>query len=388
MNPEMLGVRLRLARNQARLNQTEAAQALHVSSAALNQYESGKRGIDALTLEALARLYAVPIGYFFTESTPVVDWEEALRLKSEGLSIAGKLGIGRLIERVRALERLFELAGQERPRPPRSPFEVLPDREYAEDEVATLAAQTRRHFDLGVAPLIDIREFLEAVGYRVFTIELGAEPSDVSGLFFTHPTLGPIIGINEDKAYTRRSYTMAHEFTHGLFHHQNYPAILCRATDDNPIERFAEHFAGQFLAPRDAIYRVLSVMNIERITSPEEVVKLARFFGISYAAMKMRLRHEQWLKGNPKGFHDVKPVVLAQQLGLNPSPYEFGERPLPLEDRIPPIALELAHRVIREQRFSVGGTAKLLGISETEMRDRLEISRPEPESDEALYLHA
>ncbi|WP_157453398.1 helix-turn-helix domain-containing protein [Coleofasciculus chthonoplastes] len=49
MNYEILGQRLRLARERSRISQTEAAQVIDVTAAALNQYESGKRRVDALT---------------------------------------------------------------------------------------------------------------------------------------------------------------------------------------------------------------------------------------------------------------------------------------------------------------------------------------------------
>ncbi len=389
VNPERLGTRLRLARNQARLSQTDAAQSLNLSPAALNQYESGKRRVEALTLERLARVYAVPVGFFFNEDQQPVEWEQTLRAKAESLSSAGKIGVGRLIDRVHALERLYENVGAtELPEPPRSPFKPLPDREYANDEVAEWAEQARRHFDLGVAPIADLRAFLEAQGYRVFTVPLGKGSDDVSGLFFVHPTLGPVIGVNEDKAYTRRPYTLAHEFAHGLFHYENFPAILCRTADHHPVEVFAERFAAQFLVPKEAISRVLWVMSVEHVTTPEQTVHLARYFNVSYHAMLRRLRDENRFKGAPRDFEGVKPVVLASQLGFNPSPYEFGERPLPLEDRMPQVALELAFRAIKEKRLSVAATAGLLGISQIELRERLESEKTEPESDENLYLHA
>ncbi len=69
MNHERLGRRLRMAREHACFSQTEAAQALGVTPAALNQYESGKRRVEALTLDLLRRLYGVPVGYFFGEES-------------------------------------------------------------------------------------------------------------------------------------------------------------------------------------------------------------------------------------------------------------------------------------------------------------------------------
>jgi len=92
MNYEILGQRLRLARERSRISQTEAAQVIDVTAAALNQYESGKRRVDALTLERLSRLYGVPLRSLFGEETVQSDWEEALRLNSETILSHHKLG--------------------------------------------------------------------------------------------------------------------------------------------------------------------------------------------------------------------------------------------------------------------------------------------------------
>ena len=94
MTFDHLGQRLRLAREQARLSQTEAAATLGVTPAALNQYEAGKRRVDALLLDRLSRLYGVPLRFFFGEERARPDWEEALRLRADALSAAGKSGVG------------------------------------------------------------------------------------------------------------------------------------------------------------------------------------------------------------------------------------------------------------------------------------------------------
>ncbi len=66
-SPEIaLGKRLHLAREIAGFTQGEAAQSLGITSSALSQYEKGKRRINALTLDKIARLYGVGVNYFFT----------------------------------------------------------------------------------------------------------------------------------------------------------------------------------------------------------------------------------------------------------------------------------------------------------------------------------
>ena len=60
--------------------------------------------MEALTLERLARLYAVPLRWLFTQEESEPDWEESLRLRGEDLSHEGRLGVSRLIEKVHCLE--------------------------------------------------------------------------------------------------------------------------------------------------------------------------------------------------------------------------------------------------------------------------------------------
>uniref|UniRef100_A0A831WXM1 ImmA/IrrE family metallo-endopeptidase n=1 Tax=Thermorudis peleae TaxID=1382356 RepID=A0A831WXM1_9BACT len=366
-----LGLQLRHARECARMTQLEAATQLGITGAALSQYESGKRRIDALTLERLSRLYGVPLTFFFREEIARPAWEEALRAKTDTLSIRGKAGIGRLIERVRDLEYLYRVTGTPFPGMSHPPFEPLHHQGFSEHEVFEWAEKARRHFDVGHAPLPDVRSFLERQGYHVFMVPLGQQREDLSGLFFIHPELGPIVAVNEDHHIARRPFTLAHELAHGLFHYDR-PAILCRSSDQDPLERFADRFASHFLVPTEALHEWLRDRRIQKAERPEEVVHLARYFGVSYLMMLRRLREVQGLGVPEEQLRSVKPVALAKSLGYPVAPYEFGDQPLPLEERVPRIYLDLAYRGALEGQISVSRAAELLGVSDIELEERLE----------------
>src|SRR5262245_888046 len=100
MDYARLGERLRLARERAGLSQSEAAGLAEVTPAALNQYEMGKRRLEALRLERLARLYGRPVASFFDREEPPTDWEVAVRAMARALSAEGKAGVGRLVGQV------------------------------------------------------------------------------------------------------------------------------------------------------------------------------------------------------------------------------------------------------------------------------------------------
>lgn len=365
-----LGERLRLAREHARLSQTEAAEALGITSAALSQYEAGKRRVAALTLDRLGRRYGIPLGFFFGQDAARPDWEEALRAMATPFSAATKAGIVDLVAHLRALEELYRCTDTPLPTPQHPPFGPLPEVAYRDKDVLDYAEQVRQHYALGTAPLPGLREFLEGQGYLVFTIPLGQEVPTISGLYFAHPALGPVIAINGDQAYGRRSFTMAHEFTHALFHYDR-PAVLCRTHDPRPLEQFADRFASYFLVPRLALHEQVRLRGMETVNRPEEVVHLARYFDVSYGAMLHCLRTERRLSGSTDAFIAVKPIALAKALGYTPSPYEFGVRPLPIEERFPRVFVELALRAAREDRLSLRRIAELLGISDIELEERL-----------------
>ena len=64
MQVSTLKISLAAARVNARLTQEEVAKALHVSNKTVGNWETGKAEAPFIALEALARLYNVPVDSF------------------------------------------------------------------------------------------------------------------------------------------------------------------------------------------------------------------------------------------------------------------------------------------------------------------------------------
>ena len=382
---EQIGDRLRSARDMSGMSQQEAASFLEITSAALSQYEKGKRRIEALYLERLSHLYGVPLGYFFGRSAPKSDWEEALRSVSGIIPANSKKGVSYLVKQVKVLEKLYRMTETPLPGIPHQPFAALGEEHFADYEVEEYADKVRHYFNLGIAPLLDLKIFLESLGYHIFSVPFGSDSTELSGLFFTHPDLGPIIAFNENQSYGRAVYTMAHELAHNLYHYDR-PTILCRSRDAREIESFAERFASYFLIPGEALKDRMKSMHVKTVSTPEELVHLSRYFGVSYKAMKRRLERENHLR--PEGDLDnVQPVRLARSLGYKPTRYEYGIRPLPLEMRLPRISLELVNHAIAQDLISPSYAAEMLLISDIELEDLFSNIETE-ESDTAQDVYA
>lgn len=88
---KIIGVLLRKARLKAGKSLKECAQALHCSSHLISQFETGRKAISLPQLEVLARLFNIPLRYFweeeaiFAEEEPLPAEQMVLRRKMIGV---------------------------------------------------------------------------------------------------------------------------------------------------------------------------------------------------------------------------------------------------------------------------------------------------------------
>lgn len=65
LNPEILGQRIRQARENLRLSQEDLAALVKKDQRAISEYENGRRRLSATDLPTFARVLEVPIMYFY-----------------------------------------------------------------------------------------------------------------------------------------------------------------------------------------------------------------------------------------------------------------------------------------------------------------------------------
>jgi Zn-dependent peptidase ImmA (M78 family) len=146
-------------------------------------------------------------------------------------------------------------------------------------------------------PPVDVEHIAQILGLQVTEADLGA---GVSGLLVTNATNAHIV-IQEKDAETRKRFTIGHEIGHYYLRHQfesgehvhvdkgNY--ISQRgpqaATGVDPKEIEANQFAACLLMPSKMVQERVAALGAPLLD--DEVIQLAKDFGVSEQAMTIRL---------------------------------------------------------------------------------------------------
>lgn len=116
------------------------------------------------------------------------------------------------------------------------------------------------------------------------------------------------IGINRNKSYTHRRFTLAHEIKHWLDY--PYATVLYarlghgdKEARRKQVERICDHFAAHFLVP-DMVLKQAWTSGLQ------DVAVLAGLFSVSEDTMRIRLENE--------GFFDTEDTALFRRVGLLP----------------------------------------------------------------------
>lgn len=272
----MLGERIERARLAAGLSLRSLGEAVGLSHAAIQKYETGQSVPSSGVLLRLAEVLGVRTEYFFRPTTLVM----------EGVSFRKRAGLTKKREDsirfdvMDKVERRVELEGLF-PTPPVSQFKIiesLPDTVTSLDQVETIAESVRDAWGLGLDPIPELLDLLESHGLRVFQLELDGDQKfdglagNVNGF--------PIVVVGTHWPGDRQRFTLAHELGHCM--------LNGRIDTDIDEESACNRFAGAFLIPKQQVIKKLG-FNRTRI-EPRELYLLKHEFGISMQALLHRAR--------------------------------------------------------------------------------------------------
>lgn len=318
VSQQELGRRLRVARETCGMAQEVVAQRLGVSRSTVAQMELGNRAVKSLELDSLATLYGRDLREFLAEEFREADALVALfrahpdvvEQEEVGNALRACVALGREVtnlERLLGIDRDLGAVAVYPVPAPRTRWQAVQQGEQIVD-------QERMRLRLGVAPIANVAEMLEAQGIRTAQVHL---PDDVSGLTLSHPSIGLFVVANRYHHFLRRRFSYAHEYAHVLLDRDRLGTISRAADRDELAEVRANAFAASLLLPDEGVRRFMTaigkggpsrfqadvfdesvVVEVRARAAPEsravqlyEVAELADHFGVSRLAALYRLRN-------------------------------------------------------------------------------------------------
>ena len=277
----MLGQRLRLARKKAGFSMRELAERLSppITAQAISKYEAGRMMPSSAVLIGLGRALDVSLDFLTgsqVEALTGVEFRKHSGTSAKDRARAEAI-VTEQLEDYLTIEDILEIA------PPADPFgDLRCDRVGSFDEVEDKAGALRSHWDLGLDPVPSVTALLEDRGIRVVAADL---PARCDGLACgvtrsgNRPSTEAVV-ISVRTNVERRRLTLAHELAHRVIRDTGRPDIR--------IEKAMHRFAASFLAPAE---HLRAEVGLRRQRLPyRELMRLKHFYGMSAAAMLIRLR--------------------------------------------------------------------------------------------------
>lgn len=339
----MIGHRIRQARLAAGFTLDALGEKVGVTHTAIQKYEKGAMTPPSSQLLKLAKACGVRAEYFFRTHQVELLQPEFRRLATFGKTAQEALKI----KVVDLVEKRVELLGffPESPLLQFEPPAGIPEHINTSDEIEAFADQVRDAWKLGLDPIGDLTDTLEALGLIVIVVD-EANPGFSGLTAIAQASDGrryPIVAVSSQWHGDRQRFTLAHELGHLLLDGRLHPLI-----DE---EKACNRFAGAFLAPKAAVVQLLGP--VRRGVEWQELFALKHEFGLSMAGWLQRAKQcgviseathlSLWKLFSAKGWRKNEP----------------GE-PVPREK--PRLFEQLVYRALGEQYVSESKAAELLGI--------------------------
>lgn len=275
----MFGERLKLARNRKGLSLRALAVAIGhaVTAQAIGCYERGEMQPGSEVALKLAKALDVHLGYLFSPyeiRLEGVEFRKKAATKAQERAMVEATVLDH-VDRYLTVEEALGIASHDWQKPQGAPYSIrkLEDAEAAAEEV-------RRAWNLGGDPISNVTELFEEHGMKVLCLDF---PLSVDGLSCQVTRPGkekvPVIVCSQAKSVERRRFTVPHEGAHLV--------LDIRSTGLNE-ETACHRFASAFLIPRELL--LAEIGRRRRAFGYTEIVEIKRLFGVSAAALVVRLR--------------------------------------------------------------------------------------------------
>ncbi|MBF0562045.1 MAG: ImmA/IrrE family metallo-endopeptidase [Alphaproteobacteria bacterium] len=290
------------ARDSARFAVSEAATKLKIDEEKLASWENGSDAPSIPQLRNMASLYKRPLAVFYLQEVPTNFQviRDLRRLPGSGFR---RLPPTLLLELRRANQRrelALELLDDLGDKP--SSFSLMASQDENPEVVGsriraalgvTDQEQSRWRDGEGRVSFNAWRGKIEDVGVLVFQAT-GFAAEEASGFAIAHELL-PLIVVNQKDSYTRRSFSLLHEFAHLMLRVSGVSNLLdaddSRPPEDQAVEVFCNHVAAATLMPMDWLLSDERVAKhgSRAVWTDSDIADLARGFGVSREAVLRRL---------------------------------------------------------------------------------------------------
>jgi transcriptional regulator with XRE-family HTH domain len=382
-----LAARLRTIREGLGFSQDDVASLTGQPRPVVSNWETGARRPNSHQLDKLAKIYRISLDELLGgRSQPKPDFQNLMfRDAGDRLDAKGRFEIQRFLAFLDAYGDLLE-ALDEPPGLSHSPF-ALHEGFMSKDDGRRRAEDARAYFRLGRGPITSLDSVADVAGITVYRAPLGSDLlGTVSGAFLPHDRVGFSILINGETTPGRQQFTLAHEIAHALFHGDRlYVNFFGRR---ERAERFANTFAGEFLVPTHHLRATVEALGASKLTDPETVVHLQRYYRVSYDMMLVRLSQANLiLPDDIPRLREIRPVNLAARMGYSTEPDEWAQDPEGWGlTRFPPRLHRLLRRAYGEGKITIGGAAAMTGLAAEDIEELLTDQPDREGEDEFEYL--
>lgn len=323
----LIGKRLKKAREALGYTQEEVAEKLNIGRPRYSDIENGKRNIPLQDLYRFCEFFGRPLEYFIKEKLAIDSGFKVLFRKTEGDREVAKVitEFETLCEKMCTLEEIMEVKIKPT---------VAKDYDYDKDRLwfwgQHYANQERQRLGLGQAPLRNLDQILEEkCALKIFYLPI-PEERGIFGMFSYDEEMGGCILVNSNANFGKQLFSLAHEYAHFIFHKERLGIISFEKEKDTSDESLADHFASDFLMPKEVVNDIFNIrIKNRKDLTPEDVIYFAEYFGVSFLAMVYRLNNLKLLGNGIKEKFIKETWVTAVRKSMGISEPERGRFKFP-----------------------------------------------------------
>jgi Zn-dependent peptidase ImmA (M78 family)/DNA-binding XRE family transcriptional regulator len=307
MENSIIGERLKEAREARKMTQEELSGHIGITRASISAFEKGLKYPSIQTVEQLSKELRIPVAYLQNERPVRSNRSGPLSYRKKTKTTqATQNQMSRFEE---WLEDIYSVYCDyiDFPDVNLLPVELEDYDNISEDDIEKLTVELRALWGMGIGPIVNLTDFLEANGIVIGRAFLGSDIDAVS----VWRTQSPHILTNKIiTSSVRIRMNLAHELGHLILHRLADEDDYENEDTHGLMEKQATYFAGAFLFPRKSFFNEFCSTRFDALLA------LKRRWQISMGAIVMRAKNlgitneknvnDFYRQLSPKGYSRIK----------------------------------------------------------------------------------